>query len=682
MPPARPVSQGPVRGVRPLVLALVVAGLVQAAPAAGAASVDVAELRERIESAVGPARTQIIELASQALAVPVGAEQRAWFLDQLTAERLRQRRWKEALASAQEGLALPGSDDVRRLRFATLKGDGLLGLGLPQEALLICEQLQPTVQTQLKASAQAGYLRALEFLRMRSRTLLALHRKTEAMEQLTLVLSRYDALNNAEGQAETLHIMASLRNTSGDFQEAVRTQRRAIDVAERGDVRAILPRLHSLMAYLLYGAGDMDARERELETAQSVAIEQGDEFIGAMVSFNLSDAAIRHQDWPRALRLVEQARPIFLRIGDLNMADYCEVNRGIALNRSGHPEGIALIEHANATIGTRPGQETTLASIQRTLAKELAFNHDFERAYEAQLEYQRRDSALHQADNQQRIAEAEAAYQADRQQRQIEALKHEQDQQQRFRWLWVLVGVLGVAVAGVVAVSRHYLTRAYRTMHEMAQEDPLTGLHNRRYLNSRIGEALAQLRRQRPVEPAPGTSAACLLIDLDHFKSINDEFGHAAGDTVLRQASGLLRGLVRQSDIIVRWGGEEFLVFARISGADEASELAERICSRMAAQTFDLGAGRQVRRSCSIGFACYPSLPEGGDPVSLPTWEHLVSLADQCLYAAKTGGRDRWVGLHYAQERDLPQDQPDVRTGVGRGDFRLMQRAGPDMRRP
>lgn len=252
----------------------------------------------------------------------------------------------------------------------------------------------------------------------------------------------------------------------------------------------------------------------------------------------------------------------------------------------------------------------------------------------------------------------------------------------------MLTGVLGLAVAAVIAVSRIYLKRAYRAMHDMALEDPLTGLHNRRYLSSRIGEELAQLRRQRhqaqsqrgddgsqPLEPG----AAFLLIDLDHFKYINDEHGHAAGDAVLREASTLLRSLVRQSDTVVRWGGEEFLVFAKVASGSEPGELAERICSRMAAHEFDLGQGKTLRRTCSIGLACYPYPGQQPNAPEPPSWETVVSLADQCLYAAKASGRNLWVGIQHTARSLSQPEQTDACAGVAQGQFMLLHSAGREV---
>ncbi len=654
----------------------------QAAPAVmGAAPVTAAELRERIEASSALDRPQNIGLMQGVLdgaqAATLNDEQRLWFLDRLSADQLRLRRWQGALDSARRGAALKPSDPAQRLRFTVLQAYAYFGMGQPAEALRLSEETADTVSKLLKGSPDApGYRRALEAQRLKAMALLALQRRDQSMEVLTDVLRRYDKLEDAEGQAETLHVISSLRDISGDRQEALRTEGLAIELAERGQVKGVLPRLHSFMSYL-YGQADQEKDfTRELEAARRSAIAEGDEFILAMTMFNANRLAFDHNRFAEAARLVDEARPIFVRIGDLNMADLCLAARGFALNRLGHREGLELARRADASISQRPGQEVTLVNLQESMAQELAFNHDYEAAYLAQLEYQRRSDALHQADNQKRIAEAEAAYQADRKEQQIEALEHEHVQQKRFRWLWVLVGVLGIAVAVVAAVSRVYLKRAYRAMHEMALEDPLTGLHNRRYLSSRIGEELALARRQRQQGRPPQAGVAFLLIDLDHFKSINDEHGHAAGDAVLRQASTLLRSLVRQSDTLVRWGGEEFLVFAKVSSCDEAGELAERICARMAAHEFDIGAGRTLRRSCSIGFACHPGLSQGAEAAGLASWEGLVSLADECLYKAKASGRDLWVGLRYDVGNETP---PEVGAGLSQGDYILHHRAGREV---
>jgi len=178
--------------------------------------------------------------------------------------------------------------------------------------------------------------------------------------------------------------------------------------------------------------------------------------------------------------------------------------------------------------------------------------------------------------------------------------------------------------------------------------DSLTGLANRRFLIEYIEKEVALLhRRYNRLTDGPITpdllDLAFVMIDVDRFKSINDTAGHAAGDAVLRQFRDLLVSCSRTSDIVVRWGGDEFLLVARDLSGDGLLELAERVRSRVADHVFDVGEGRVVRTTCSIGFACYPFFREQLDALS---WEQVISVADRALYVAKASGRNAWVGFH------------------------------------
>lgn len=187
-----------------------------------------------------------------------------------------------------------------------------------------------------------------------------------------------------------------------------------------------------------------------------------------------------------------------------------------------------------------------------------------------------------------------------------------------------------------------------RVLEQSSLTDPLTGLHNRRFLTSHIDtEIAASLRRATEPVSASGpasvdTDNVFLLIDVDHFKRVNDLHGHAAGDHVLVQFGQRLRSLMRETDFLVRWGGEEFLAVARNTDRARAEELAERIREVVSQSPFTLDDGRTLSVSCSIGFACVPFV--GAAPRALG-WQDVVQLADLALLAAKRSGRDAWVGL-------------------------------------
>ena len=237
-----------------------------------------------------------------------------------------------------------------------------------------------------------------------------------------------------------------------------------------------------------------------------------------------------------------------------------------------------------------------------------------------------------------------------------------------------LVLLLAAAVAARTRLLRHRQlelehkvrerTAELRALHQALEEksvqlelssvtDPLTGLHNRRFLSDHIEQDLAaSLRRSQETLAAGGqpldTDTVFLLLDIDAFKRINDQHGHAVGDAVLVQFGARLRSVLRESDYLVRWGGEEFLAVARDTDRLRAEELAERMRAVIAAAPFLLDDGSELAVSCSVGFACMPFEPERPQARS---WQQVVNLADLGLYAAKRSGRNAWVGVHPAAGR-------------------------------
>ena len=234
-----------------------------------------------------------------------------------------------------------------------------------------------------------------------------------------------------------------------------------------------------------------------------------------------------------------------------------------------------------------------------------------------------------------------------------------------FRGLLLLMG--GLVITGIIqwrltALKHHNLelealvharTEQLESANEALQAqsvtDSLTGLKNRRYLTACMPEDVARVRRvhkelkgERRDRAHVNVDLVLIMVDLDHFKEVNDTYGHAAGDLVLQQVADILRGCIRDMDTVVRWGGEEFLVVARNAARSEAVVVVERIRSRMEAHAFDLGDGTTLHRTCSIGFGYMPFLcsePEFMD------WEEVVDVADHCLYVAKNSGRNMWVGI-------------------------------------
>ncbi len=169
--------------------------------------------------------------------------------------------------------------------------------------------------------------------------------------------------------------------------------------------------------------------------------------------------------------------------------------------------------------------------------------------------------------------------------------------------------------------------------------DSLTGLGNRRRLRDRMAQLYpAQSNRAQDFVVVP---AVLMVIDLDNLKPVNDRFGHEAGDALLVQVSDALKQIIRGTDLIVRWGGDEFVALCEGADLKMATILAERVRSAIAKQIFRVGNGQVVRASCSIGFAPLPFIPNDPNRVD---WEQSLALADAALYVAKRE-RNTWVGV-------------------------------------
>lgn len=185
--------------------------------------------------------------------------------------------------------------------------------------------------------------------------------------------------------------------------------------------------------------------------------------------------------------------------------------------------------------------------------------------------------------------------------------------------------------AAVSAIQRATLIESTiadnRRLEELAHTDPLTKTLNRRALSERLAAEMERVRRYT-------TTLSLLLIDLDHFKQVNDTHGHLAGDDVLIEIAALLQRVVRAVDVVARYGGEEFIIVLPETGAQGAEAFAERLRELIEAQSFCLSRATPIRLTTSIGVSAFPGF-------GVESVEDLLANADQALYRAKSEGRNR-----------------------------------------
>ena len=192
------------------------------------------------------------------------------------------------------------------------------------------------------------------------------------------------------------------------------------------------------------------------------------------------------------------------------------------------------------------------------------------------------------------------------------------------------------------------LQRKNLELQEISFTDMLTGVWNRRYLEeiltAEAGQVLRNYQRARgsEIRKMDHRDLVFLMVDMDFFKEVNDRYGHPAGDRLLRLVAQRLSTVVRKSDVLVRWGGEEFLIMSRSADPSGIPAFCSRILEVMASERFDLGEGITVKKTCSVGWTAYPWSRGAFEAICA---EESIALADAALYQAKALGRNQGVGI-------------------------------------
>ena len=218
----------------------------------------------------------------------------------------------------------------------------------------------------------------------------------------------------------------------------------------------------------------------------------------------------------------------------------------------------------------------------------------------------------------------------------------------KFRVVLSLAAVVVFASVGIVKQARleKELANANHELLDASLTDLLTGVRNRRFFTNSIEADVQQALRSFVSNPSADLRNRDLvfyLIDIDHFKKVNDQFGHKIGDLVLTEVARRINSAARLSDAVIRWGGEEFLLLSRYTDRKEAHTLATRILDSVGSRPYRVeGCNADLRITCSIGWAVFPWV--AAEP-KLVAHEQVLVLSDYALYQAKGSGRNRAVGL-------------------------------------
>jgi diguanylate cyclase (GGDEF)-like protein len=506
-----------------------------------------------------------------------------------------------------------------------------------------------------------------------------------AEAQLDTVEADLRAMALPRVRERCLSTAGAIKDSLGRTDEAVRLYQEAIRLADDSGIAWRRSSLRSSLAYALHRGGQTEHAMRLNDEARRIAAEANDwmalsgvattqsillthtgrpkeelEALNAAIEYarragaareealglaNLSDYYLQAGDYRRALEIAQRAVPLAHALRDATTENLARLNSGLALiSLRRKDEGMALIRPV-LEFERAANDLATLAESTRDMAEYLERAGYLAEAYAGFQALRGLSGELARRDQQQAVLELQEAFDAQQRRRELEllqedsALKEEQLRRQELEFkVWLLTGVLVLSLLTLAAAMYRRLRATQQALRQRTDQlkkhslqDPLTGLANRRRFHELTDG-------DRPFTPARGT---LYLLDLDHFKRINDLHGHAAGDAVLVEIARRLRAILREEDMVVRWGGEEFLVLVPGAGTEQVESLARRLLQAVGGAPVTLPDGGSLQVTTSIGFAEFPL----GDAALDMPWGLAVDVVDNAMYMAKTLGRNRACGL-------------------------------------
>ncbi len=553
-------------------------------------------------------------------------------------------------------LAIAKLDEIAAVVKGSTRPENLLRLemsyGVIYQSASKFEQALSHHLEALRLTDQLTHRKVLSKIR-RLDTLAALYLTMQNPEQ-TLIMSN-QALTLA-GQVESPRLIASLR------------QNQAMAL---GDLKRYP---EALVAY-----------ERALKAAQEANLPK----LEALILSNIADLHLRTHNFVRAENVARQAIKKAEVIQDEYAILNAKANLGFALGGQGK---IALAMEYLAPVLQNSRDQGDRADLEAFVG-EISRMYEHAKMYKEALEYTREQqkisNELFRSDRSKTVAALQEQFDADQRKKQIELLAREnqiKDADIKNSRLQQIVTLLGAILTIMGGIFIYMLYRKVKQTNERLEEvnqqlefhsvrDPLTGLYNRRSFLEMMKERVENTEPDRREED--DDSPDCLMImDIDHFKHINDTWGHSAGDAVLIEVAKRLRSAVRDTDMTLRWGGEEFLIFAPNTKPAQLMPLVERVLKSIGSTPVVVG-NNMIPVTVSAG---YISLPFSGIPETECNWEKAMQLADMALYLGKVNGRNRAYGLLsllVPYEQALPELERDFSAAIKQGMVEIAIIQGP-----
>lgn len=517
---------------------------------------------------------------------------------------------------------------------------------------------------------------------------LALNYQLEALRQ-----TEFQARRKEIAKINRLGAISALYLSMKDPQTALDTTKDALVVAPNLVTPKILTTLLTNQGVAYAQLGKYSEARLAFEKLLGVAIDAKIPSAEAIALVNLSDHYLLMREYGKAetfaRRALEKAEPI----DDRDSVAVGKANLGFALGGQGKisqavPYVKEVIDYYKKT-----GSKADVEAITGELASMYENAGMFKEALETVRAQQAISDELFTTERSKAVSSLQEQFNAEQRQKQIELLAKEndlKDSELHNRRLQQIVAMLGVllAVLGGAVIFMLYrkankanleLKEVNTKLEFFAVRDPLTGLYNRRsfvdMMRNRVVVAEADRRQDGADNPD-----CMILMDIDEFKHINDTYGHAIGDAVLTEVARRLKSSVRDTDMVLRWGGEEFLIFSPKANTAQITRLVERVLRAIGESRFHIGEF-DVPVTVTAGFI---SLPFSGISEEVCDWEKTLQIADMALFLGKAHGRNRAYGigrLLVDKEDALPLLESNVGAAIEAKMVEVIELLGPPQKK-
>lgn len=485
-------------------------------------------------------------------------------------------------------------------------------------------------------------------------------------------------------EVRMMNLLVRVHFSRGDMASALRVMDDGYKLAERIGFRYLMAQFRLNQNYAYGTLKQEDKAQKALLAVLSLTNgEPGTESLERIAQTNLSAHYIHRGEYALAIRATLAAEKLARDSGDDIGVAYSVSNRGSALARSGRvDEGMALMEQAMALAEKAGGRRVVLDLLTEQVNVLERAGRD-----RAALVALRRMFTLSgditTAEREKAVLELQEKFSGERKNREIERLSlsnaRSQAEVAARAWqqrLWAAVAVVMLLssvllVLWVRMVRRRNKALAVDNAELTSQSihDPLTGAFNRRHFESLMTQQEATLQgrsRDRKYQASVGL----VLLDVDHFKKVNDTYGHAAGDEVLKVVADRLRSLVRDQDVVVRWGGEEFVLVLPGTPPEGLPVVAAKALLALGREPV-MHEGVEIAVRASAGAIAWPAWPNHN-------WSDALHVADLALYQSKTNGRNRATCIMSVRDgADLGRVHTDLAGAAEAGDVILQVVSGP-----